>query len=1037
MRDHTIQTAAARYPEVRYSRYQSSSDGRSRKKQKDSYDQRWENAPVNEEPEDSDDWGDDSPIDDGWDGRDSRGDSSRDDAGWSEQPARQQYAHSQETSGGAGKNRRKKHGHPVLMGIFIILLILILAAGTVGLITVRSIINKAPDISGIMLAPKETATYIYDQDGHRTRKLTLPESNRDLVPLSSIPLSLQKAVIAIEDSRFYQHGGIDLKGIARAIVKGLANGGHFTEGASTITQQLLKNSVFTGWVNETSEEKIERKIQEQYLAIQLEKVMTKDEILEDYLNLINLGAGCYGVEAAAWRYFGKDVSQLTLSEATVIAGISQNPTAYNPITHPENNAKRRKQVLDAMLKQGYVSQAQYNEALADDVYSRIQNNSDADPAASSVYSYYEDALIDQVLTDLQEVKGMTRSAAYKALYSGGLRIYSAQDADIQKILDEEFADPSNFPAETKWGIDFALSVKNSEGEVKNYGNSDLRAWVRSSRDPSFDLMYGDRASAEQDASDFADQILSGGATEIARRVTINPEPQASCVIIDQKTGWVKAIEGGRGGKEASLTLNRASSTLRQPGSTFKIITTYAPALNTAKKTLATTYDNTPFAYEDGTPVSNWDIGSYTGPTTIRDAIVKSINVVAVRCITEITPRLGFEYAQKFGISSLVELQNSGGTVLSDVVQPLALGGITNGVSNLELTGAYAAIANNGGYIKPRFYSQVFDSYGNVLLDNSHPASAEVVTPQTSYLLTSAMRGVITDPQGTAYGKIDLGYMPVAGKSGTTSDYRDIWFVGYTPYYTCGVWGGNDNNAVLPSDDIGHSYSKVLWNSIMNRIHENLQITAFPTPSGIVTMEICADSHEAASPTCPNHYTEYFASGTEPHYYCSIHSNGMPLPSSAAATGNAAGGSGQSSSSQTNGDGSIVISGVGDGTQAGSTAGNAGNSGADASGQGSGDSPIVIYNSDSYGYSDNDAVGNNSASHQNQQSQQGQQAPADGSQNQQIYIPPATSDGNTSSQSAQPSQDNAGNSGSDDGGTITIYNSDQTILDLDNQIDAAG
>ncbi len=737
---------------------------------------------------------------------------------------------------------------------------------------VSSVIAEAPDISEAAIAPGGSATYIYNQSGERIQKLTLPEANRDIVSLASVPQDLQHAVVAIEDERFYEHKGIDPKGIVRAFVRGVSRGS-FSEGASTITQQLLKNTVFPGWTRESSfQERMTRKIQEQYLALKLEKIMTKNQILENYLNMINLGAGCYGVQAASYRYFGKNVSDLTLSEATVIAGITQNPTAYNPIVYPEKNAERRRMVLNAMLEQNYIDESRYQEALADDVYSRIQNNQQSVDTTSSVYTYYQDALIDQVLTDLQNEKGYSWQQAYLAVYSGGLRIYSAQDDAIQAVCDQAFADPSNFPDGTEVGIDYALSVQDAAGQITDYGNDDLRAWVRRTSDPSFDLMYQTTEQARASAQAFREAAVSEGDTVLGERVTVTPQPQASCVIIDQKNGLVKALVGGRGTKDASLTLNRASYTTRQPGSTFKILSTYAPALNEGGKTLISTYVDEPYSYQDGTPVHNSN-QAYLGEITIRDAIVRSVNTVAVRCLTELSPRLGFKYAQHFGISSLVESYDNGSETLTDITQTLALGGLTRGVTNLDLTAAYACIASLGHYTAPKFYTEVLDQYGNVVLDNTDPKSRTVIKESTASLLTSAMRGVIEDEEGTAHGWIDLGLMPAAGKSGTTSGYKDSWFVGYTPYYTCGIWGGYDNNAQLPDTGIYHSYCKTLWNSIMNGIHKDLQITAFHTPQDLVQVNLCRETLMCASARCPDTYVESFSSGTEPLYYCSVHGNG--------------------------------------------------------------------------------------------------------------------------------------------------------------------
>lgn len=744
---------------------------------------------------------------------------------------------------------------------------LIVAAGCMGYGAIRGLIHSAPDISNLSVAPSESATYIYVND-QPVQKLTAPTSNRTLVNIEDIPEDLQHAVVAIEDERFYTHHGIDIKGIARAAVIGITSG-NFSEGASTITQQLLKNNVFTDWMTETSlSDKFQRKFQEQYLAVQLEKTMSKEQILEDYLNTINLGAGAYGVQAASLRYFNKNVSELNLSECAVLAGITQNPTQYNPILYPEQNAKRRKVVLDKMLDQEYISQAEYDEAMADDVYARIQET-DSGEEETSVYSYYVDALIDQVMDDLKAQFGYTDLQAYKAVYTQGLRIYSAQDPTIQEICDEEFADPENYPEGTLVGLDYALSVQDEDGQAIHYGSDDFMEWYQDQGHEDFNLMFSDEATARAATEAFKAAKLAEGYTFLDERVSLMPQPQASVSIIDQSTGFVKAIVGGRGEKEASLTLNRATSTRRQPGSTFKILTTYAPALDADGMTLATVFDNAPYAYENGVEVKNWDSNNtYTGMTTIREAITNSINVVAVKCLTEITPREGFEYAEKFGISTLYDDENL------DVRQPLALGGVTDGVVNLELAAGYATIANKGQYLEPKFYTRIEDQDGNVIIDNTNPAGTTVLKESTAYLLTDAMEDVITDGTGTG---IDLGDMPVAGKTGTTSDYKDIWFAGYTPYYTCVVWGGYDNNDDLPSQGIYHSYHKKLWNEIMTRVHEDLSAKDFEKPSNIVTATVCKKSGKlavsgvcSADPRGSMAYTEYFVEGSEPTETCDAH-----------------------------------------------------------------------------------------------------------------------------------------------------------------------
>lgn len=775
------------------------------------------------------------------------------------------------------------------MTLLRLFLLALLAAAVIGICggygIVRGLIKSAPDITDLSTAPAEAATYIYDSEGNQLQKLTAPTSNRTPVSLDQVPLSLQHAIVAIEDERFYQHNGIDVRGILRAFVVGVT-GGSFSEGASTITQQLLKNSVFTDWVSESSLiQSFKRKLQEQYLAMELEQNMeqtmskeqAKDKILEDYLNTINLGAGTYGVQAAAKRYFNKDVSELTLSESAVIAGITQNPTGFNPITYPEANAKRRKLVLSAMLEQGYISQAEYEEALNDNVYPRIQETAPKTEDAG-IYTYYTDAMIEQILEDLVNEKNYTSTQASRALYSGGLRIFSVQDPAIQQICDEEFANPANYPAETLIGLDYALSIRTADGETINYGSGDVQSYFEN-LDSSFNMMFYDEDSARSCAARFKEAMVKKEDTVLGERISLIPQPQASVVVIEQSTGYVKAVVGGRGTKEASLTLNRATSTRRQPGSTFKPIAVYAPALEQGGKTLASVYDNEPYQYSSGTELKNWDSDyGYSGLETIHTALMKSVNVVAVKALTELSPQTGLDYLERLGISTLYDQDtDANGNILTDAYQPLALGGVTDGVVNLELTGAYAALANGGRFIKPKFYSRVEDSQGNVILDNTSQAE-EVFRPTTAYLLTTAMKDVIANPEGTAYNTINLGAMPVAGKTGTTDDSKDIWFEGYTPYYTCGVWGGYDNNDALPNTDRSFSaYARYLWNSIMTRIHAELPVVDFQQPEGITTAVICKKSGKLAvsglcdaDPRSSQVMTEYFAEGTVPTASCDVH-----------------------------------------------------------------------------------------------------------------------------------------------------------------------
>ena len=757
----------------------------------------------------------------------------------------------------------KKAHVSVLRIIFISLIAILVIGGCLGIGVMKGLIDDAPDISDVNIVPVGEATFVYDADGNQLQKLTAPDSNRMPVDLDQIPKDLQYAVVAIEDERFYEHNGIDIRGILRAAVRGITTG-TFSEGASTITQQLIKNNVFTDWVNESTLQRFQRKFQEWYLALELEKQVDKDEILENYLNTINLGNGNYGVQAAAQDYFGKDVSELTLSECTVLAGITQNPTRYNPITNPENNAQRRQEVLDHMLEQEYITKEQYDECLADNVYDRIQSIEQEEENEDTTYSYFIDELTEQVIQDLQDKRGYTEQQAYNALWSGGLRIYTTQDPDIQQICDEEYSDSSNFPSGSQVELDYALTVRHPNGEEENYSAEMLEQYFIENESSDFSLLFDSQESAQAHVDAYKAYVLSDGSEVVAETVHFTPQPQSSLCIIDQHTGYVKAIVGGRGEKSTSLSLNRATNTTRQPGSTFKPLAAYAAALNECDMSLATTFEDEPFTYDNGEPLYNAD-RQYHGTVTMRESIVHSYNIPAVKCMIDITPELGVEYLEKFGFSSLVtEPVDINGESYDDLNASTAIGGITYGVSNLELTAAYAAIANNGVYIKPVFYTRILDSDGNVVIDNT-PEKTTVIKPSTAYLLTSAMEDVISEGTGT---RVQFDGMHLAGKTGTTDNYRDLWFCGFSPYYTCSVWAGYDDNTVLPAGE-SRTYQQTLWRNIMDRIHENLVDTEFKMPSTVEEASICTRTGLLATSSC-NAVTEYFDIDQIPTQYCSGH-----------------------------------------------------------------------------------------------------------------------------------------------------------------------
>ncbi len=737
-----------------------------------------------------------------------------------------------------------------------------------GLGMFKGILSSVPDIDPASVLPTGYATVVYDAKGNDIAKLVAANSNRSYEDMSKIPQHLADAFVAIEDERFYTHNGIDLKGMLRAGVTFIETKGQSAQGASTITQQLIKNNVFDDWVNENTIQKIKRKIQEQSLAMELEKKMSKEKILEIYMNTINLGQNTLGVKAAAMRYFNKQPYQLTLSECAVIAAITQNPSKYNPITHPEKNAERRQKVLDHMNEQGYISDAEFDEAIADNVYSRIAAVNEENDS-KSVYTYFVDEVTEQVLADLIEIKGFNETQAYNLLYSGGLTIYTTQDPDIQAICDEVYGDEENYPENVKWYLNYVLTIEKANGEKENHSTEMFKAFYKE-QNSGFNLLYDSKEEAYEAIEVYKAEVMEKGDKVDGERVTLTPQPQVSITVEDQSTGYVVAMVGGRGVKEASRTLNRASNTTRQPGSTFKVVSTYAPALDSAGLTLADVQNDAPFNYASGRPVRNWWGSSYRGLLSLRYGIVQSANILAVKTLTQISPQLGFDYLQNFGFTTLVDKRvENDGTVVSDIGQPLALGGITDGVTNMELNAAYAAIANNGTYIKPKLYTKIIDHDGNVLIDNTAPQTTQVIKESTAWLLTDAMVDVVTSGTG---GSVNFGNMAIAGKTGTTTDYKDVWFSGFTPYYTATTWTGYDNNVNMTSS-AEKNLSKKMWKAVMSKIHENLEYKAFPMTNGIVTARVCSKSGRLPiSGVCDGCVTtEYFAEGTVPTGYCDVHS----------------------------------------------------------------------------------------------------------------------------------------------------------------------
>lgn len=761
--------------------------------------------------------------------------------------------------------------------IFVAVAFCLVLSVSLGYGVIKGILDAAPDIDVASIEPSGFATMVYDAEGNLTETLVKTGANRLEATYEELPQCLIDAFVAIEDARFWTHKGVDLRAMMRAAL-GILRGDSSAGGGSTLTQQLIKNNVFSGGNESTFGAKLERKIQEQYLAVKLEQTMDKKIILKNYLNTINLGNNTLGVKSAAKRYFDKEVSDLTLSEATVIAGITQNPSRYNPLseTGKVKNEEKRRVILQYMYEQGMISKEEQEEALADDVYSRIQNVDLITRESQTPYTYFTDELVSQVMTALQEKLGYTEHQASNLLYSGGLEIHTTQDPALQAIIDEEINNPENYDV-VYYTVDYRLSVQHADGTTTHYSDESMRKYFRNDLGrTSYNGLFGSEEAAAEAVETYKSAIIKEGDTILGETAHYILEPQISFVLIDQATGYVKAINGGRGEKEVSLSLNRATNTLRQPGSAFKVITSFAPAIDTCGESLSSVYYDAPFTVGKKT-FKNWYSSGYMGYSTIRDGIVYSMNIVAVRCMMEtVSPQLGVEYARNMGITSLTETDYNAAT---------ALGGITKGVSNLELTAAYAAIANQGIYTKPIFFTKILDHNGKVLLENT-PETKRVLKDSTAFMLTDAMAQSVESSRMYASPGVSLNStsaaakltnMSTAGKSGTTTSNNDIWFVGFSPYYTGGIWSGCDDNQKISAIGSSTSYHKRIWKKIMDRVHEGLADTGFSVPNSVEQVEVCRKSGKLPIPgVCDNDrrgsavITEYFAKGTAPTELCDHH-----------------------------------------------------------------------------------------------------------------------------------------------------------------------
>lgn len=803
-----------------------------------------------------------------------------------------------------------------------------------------------------------------DESGNIIEKIQSKENEyRTIVKLDKMPKHLQDAFISIEDERFITHIGVDPKGIIKSTIDNV-KAGHIVRGASTITQQLARNL----YLND--EQKLDRKIKEAYLALQIEKVLTKDQILEAYLNRIYLGQGAYGVQAAAQTYFSKNVDELTVAESALLAGIIKSPRKYSPYQtiKPEDfnsdtqaeigqidilgekyiaiyNAEsvdRQKIVLGKMKELGKITDVEYNDALKQDIKESLKPG---EKKITGISSYFTDFVKYQAINEMVSQLGYTREQAEEKLFTGGLKIYSTMDVNMQHKIEgiyDNFTEllvgnPEKIkgPALVSWRLDKSGNILDEKNNIVFYKQENLF-------DENFNLLVENGTFELQDNNlilknkkftpyknnidindyyniDNKKNLVThavGSLTlpEEAFKVGENKEiiisskflsekddfytidgngnlliksdyffrskdgivqPQSATVVMDYRTGQIRALVGGRDIKGNKL-LNRATSSQRQPGSSIKPIAVYLPALDNGF-TAASVIDDIPFYKETGELwPRNWN-KSYSGLTTLRRSVEQSINVNSVKTLEAIGVNTSMEYLARLGIINPDNPENDSFVSRSESkisndenLSALGLGGMTKGLTPLEMTAAYGAIANSGTYNEPIAFTKILDKNGNLLLENT-PNKNHVVAPEIAFIMSDILRTTVSN--GIA-GRAQMPNMPVAGKTGTTQDKADIWFVGYTPYYVTGVWIGNDSPKIKLSEGSGKAAQ--FWKTIMMDIHENLETKSFEKPENIVSVSVCSQSGKIPSDICSKDprgnkiITEIFAKGTEPKEICDVH-----------------------------------------------------------------------------------------------------------------------------------------------------------------------
>ena len=711
----------------------------------------------------------------------------------------------------ARKRRRRRSGGVagrigVILGTLLLIFVTTCAVlACYAAVYIKDVIMPQASLGDLTAMGLDLTSIIYYTDPDTGEEVELQslhgDENRIWVSYDEIPEDLINATIAIEDKTFLTHHGVNWRRTFGAVLAMFT--GDDIYGGSTITQQLIKN------LTENDEVTVKRKVLEIFQALEFDKTHSKETTMEWYLNTIYLGERCNGVYTASYTYFGKHVSELTLAECAALIGITNNPSIYDPYlslvmngqTNRERNKYRQEVILNQMLEQGMISREEYDEAVAQEL---VFARGEGEERQETVYSWYVDEVISQVIEDLRNERGMSQDAATLLVYSGGLKIYTPYNPKVQAAVDQVYDDRSNLNYTSKTG-----------------------------------------------------QPMQSGIT-----------------VVDNETGAVVALSGGIGGKTGSRTWNRATDTIRPPGSSIKPIAVYAPALELGLITPSSTVDDVPYQLEGSSPWPSNSYGYYRGLITVNEAVTVSSNAVAVRVLAQVTPQVAYDFlTEKLGITSLEPSRTEGNRVVSDIdLAPLALGGLTDGVSTYEMAAAFSAFPRGGEYIKPYVYTkvvQVKDESEVVLLEND-PVSTVAMKESTAYYINEMLKSVVSSGTGTG---ARFSGMTIAGKTGTTTSKKDLWFVGYTPYYTAAVWTGYDQQERM---NLSSNPSPVLWKQVMSLVHQGLENKGFSKPDNLVSGEYCLDSGMLPTEYCRSDArgsrvgSETYVRGDQPTQFCTLH-----------------------------------------------------------------------------------------------------------------------------------------------------------------------